>query len=87
MLDASIAGSLAELSERLAGLGRSSEALAVIEEVVEIYRELASNRPDEFRPHLADALGRLGAVLAALGRDVEAETAWNEAVALRGAPA
>jgi Flp pilus assembly protein TadD len=86
VLDASIAGSLTELSGRLEELGRSSEALVVLEDAVEIYRELASNRPDEFRPHLADVLGRLGAVLAALGRDVEAETARREAVALGGAP-
>jgi hypothetical protein len=48
-----LAGSLNNLSVRLAGLGRREEALAAIQEAVAICRELAAARPDAFRPDLA----------------------------------
>ena len=40
-----LAGSLNNLSVRLADLGRREEALAAIQEAADIYRELAAARP------------------------------------------
>jgi hypothetical protein len=56
-----LAGSLNNLSRRLADLGWREEALAAIEEVSGIYRELAAARPDAFRPDLAMSLNNLSA--------------------------
>ena len=56
-----LAGSLNNLSVRLADLGRREEALAAIEEAAAIYRELAAARPDAFRPDLARSLNNLSA--------------------------
>ena len=71
-----LAGSLNNLSVRLADLGRREEALAAIEEAVTIHRELAAARPDAFRPDLAsvaeqpvDPAGRPGAAGGGAGRD------------------
>ena len=71
-----LAGSLNNLSLRLADLGRREEALAAIEEAAAIYRELAAARPDAFRPDLATSLnnlsrpaGRPGAAGGGAGRD------------------
>ena len=51
-----IAGSLTNLSIHLSDLGRREEALEMIEEAVSIYRKLAADRPDAFRPDLALSL-------------------------------
>ena len=71
-----LAGSLNNLSVRLADLGRREDALAAIEEAAEIYRELAAARPDAFRPDLAMSLNNLsvrlgepGAAGGGAGRD------------------
>ena len=74
-----LAGSLNNLSVRLAGLGRREEALAAIEEAAEVYRELAAARPDAFRPALAASLNNLSLRLADLGRREEALAAIEEA--------
>ena len=62
-----LAGSLNNLSVRLAGLGRREDALAAIQEAVTIRRELAAARPDAFRPDLAMSLNNLSARLAGPG--------------------
>ena len=54
-----LAGSLNNLSLRLADLGRREEALAAIQEAAAICRELAAARPDAFRPDLAMSLNNL----------------------------
>ena len=74
-----LAGSLSDLSVRLAGLGRREEALAASAEAAGIRRELAAARPDAFRPALATSLDNLSAALAGLGRREEALAASAEA--------
>ena len=74
-----LAGSLNNLSLRLADLGRREEALAAIEEAVGIRRELTAARPDAFRPDLASTLNNLSILLAGLGRPEEALAAIEEA--------
>ncbi|HEY3981052.1 MAG TPA: tetratricopeptide repeat-containing serine protease family protein [Streptosporangiaceae bacterium] len=78
-----LAGSLNELSVRLADLGRREDALAAIEEAVEVYRRLAGEQPGLYQPGLAVALDNLSSRLAALGQPEDALTAVEEAVALR----
>jgi hypothetical protein len=78
-----LAGSLNNLSVRLAALGRREEALAASQEAVTIRRELAAARPDAFRPDLAAALNNLSVRLAALGRREDALAASHEAVTIR----
>ena len=78
-----LAGSLSNLSVRLADLGRREGALAAVEEAVTIYRELAAARPDAFRPDLAMSLNNLSADLANLGRREGALAAIEEAVTIR----
>ena len=68
------------LSVRLGSLGRREEALAA--EAVAIRRDLATARPDAFRPDLAMSLNNLSARLSSLGRREEALAAVAEAVAL-----
>ena len=74
-----LAGSLNNLSLRLADLGRREEALAAIQEAAEVYRELAAARPDAFRPDLATSLNNLSNRLGDLGRREEALAAIQEA--------
>jgi hypothetical protein len=74
-----LAGSLNNLSLRLAGLGQREDALAAIEEAVTIRRELAADRPDAFRPGLAGSLINLSSQLAGLGRPEDALAAIEEA--------
>jgi Tetratricopeptide repeat len=62
-----LAGSLSNLSNRLADLGRREEALAAGQEAADLYRELAAARPDAFGPNLASSLNNLSVRLAALG--------------------
>jgi len=86
MLETSLAALLADLAGRLAGDGRHTEAVSVLEEAVRIYRELASEHPEEFRPVLAGALGDLATLLTQLDRTAEAQAAWHEARMLAAAP-
>jgi tetratricopeptide (TPR) repeat protein len=78
-----LAGWLNNLSQRLSDLGRREEALAAIEEAVELYRVLAAARPDAFRPNLALSLNNLSNAVSAFDRGVEALAAIEEAVAIR----
>lgn len=71
---------LNHLSTRLADLGRWEDALASIEEAIEIYRALAKSRPDAFLPNLASALGNLSPILTHLRRPEDALAASQEAV-------
>ncbi len=66
----------------LSALGRREPALAAAEEAVALYRELAAQRPDAFRPDLARSLNNLGNMLSDLGRREPALAAAEEAVAL-----
>jgi tetratricopeptide (TPR) repeat protein len=78
-----LAGSLVNLSIRLATLGRAEDALAAIEEAVALYRHLASARPEAFTPDLAGSLVNLSNRLAALDRAGEGLDAIEEAIRLQ----
>ncbi|MFE4633979.1 tetratricopeptide repeat protein [Streptomyces sp. NPDC056773] len=75
-----LAASLNNLSIRLGDLGRREEALAAINEAVDVYRELAQQRPGASLPDLAMSLNNLAVDLGSLGRREEALAAINEAV-------
>ena len=75
--------SLNNQSSCLSDLGRREEALAVIEEAVTAYRELARTRPDAFLPGLAMSLNNQSSCLSDLGRREEAPAAIEEAVTIR----
>jgi tetratricopeptide (TPR) repeat protein len=77
-----LAGSLNELSNRLAGLGRREDALAASQEAVTIGRVLAAVRPGAFRSGLAASLANLASRLADLGRREDALAASQEAVTI-----
>ena len=66
----------------LSRVGRLVEALAAIQEAVEIRRRLAAGRPDIFRFDLAASLNNLANRLSGLGRREEALAAIQEAVDL-----
>ena len=68
---------------RLAGVGRHGEALAVTEKAVEIRRRLADSAPDIFEPDLALSLNNLGNHLAEVGRRRDALAATQEATEIR----
>jgi tetratricopeptide (TPR) repeat protein len=78
-----LADSLNNLGIQLAGVGRSDEALAPIEEAVAIRRELAQEDPGRYNAQLANALYDLGHRLGAIGRRDDAVAATEEAVAIR----
>ena len=78
-----LAGSLNNLSNRLADLGRREDALAAIQEAAGTYRELAAGHPDAFRPDLAMSLTNLSNRLGDLGRREDALAASQEAVTIR----
>jgi tetratricopeptide (TPR) repeat protein len=68
------------LGIRLRKLGRREDALAASQEAVEIYRHLAQQRSDAFRPDLATSLNNLGISLSELGRRKDALGVTQEAV-------
>jgi tetratricopeptide (TPR) repeat protein len=70
------------LSLRLSALGRREEALALAEEAVRLYQQLAGQRPDTFLPGLAMSLHNLANSLHHLGRREEALAQAEEAVRL-----
>ena len=76
-----LAGSLTNLSVRLARLGQLEQALTAIEAVT-IRRELARVRPGTFQPDLATSLNSLCAILSDLGWPEEALTAIEEATGI-----
>ena len=75
-----LARSLNNLSVRLGDLGQWQDALAVSEEAVAAYRELAAASPDRYRPDLARSLHYLGERFFALRRSAEALPPAQEAV-------
>ena len=52
--------SLSNLGKFLSELGRREDALAAAREANDIYRRLATDRPDAFLPDLATSLNNLG---------------------------
>ena len=80
-----LASSLYNQSSRLAELGRQEHALAPITEAVAIYRELAADRPDEFRPYVAASLTSMGTLLNRLGDFDAALSADREATTIYAA--
>jgi tetratricopeptide (TPR) repeat protein len=77
--------SLNNLGNCLSKLGRHEEAMTPAREAVDLFRALASARPDAFRPGLAMSLNNLGNHLSELGRREEAQTPAREAVDIRRA--
>ncbi|HEX2039324.1 MAG TPA: tetratricopeptide repeat protein [Acidimicrobiales bacterium] len=77
---------LEQLGGRLADTGDLDGALAVAEEVVDLYRELAASEPT-FTPDLARSLSNWSMLLDAAGRRSDALAMAQEAVALFGDPA
>ena len=59
--------SLNNLANRLSYLGEREEALATAREAADLYRALAAQRPDAFRPDLAMSLNNLANRLSDLG--------------------
>jgi hypothetical protein len=57
--------SLNNLGAILRDLGRREDALAAAQEGTDLYRRLAAERPDVFRPDLAMSLDNLGGTLSA----------------------
>jgi tetratricopeptide (TPR) repeat protein len=78
-----LAGSLNNLSVRLAETGRRDEALTAIEQAVAVYRRLASANAAAYEPDLASSLNNLSVDLAEAGRRDEALAAIKQAVAVR----
>src|SRR2546430_13666044 len=74
-----LAGSLYNLSNRLAGLGRREEALAAIDEAVTLYRPRPTARHHPLTPDLACSLNNLSNPLAELCRRAEALARIDEA--------
>ena len=77
-----LAGSLNNLSHRLAELHRREDALAAIEEAVTLYRQEAAARAEAFTPDLAMSLNNLSCRLAELDQRADALAASEEAVTL-----
>ena len=77
-----LAASLNNQSNRLAKMGQEWEALAAIEEAVDIRRRLAEARPGAFLPDLAMSLNNQSSCLADMGRRDEALAAIEEATAI-----
>ncbi|MFN8546503.1 MAG: tetratricopeptide repeat protein [Candidatus Eisenbacteria bacterium] len=67
---------------RLGAVGRREDALEATKEATELYRRLATQRPDAFLPYLATSLNNLGNVLSELGRREDALEATKEATEL-----
>src|SRR4029077_5975820 len=77
-----LAFSLRILAAQFAELGRSSEALAVEQEAVSLYRELTGDSPGRYTPFLAGSLDSLGSRLSDVDRSAEALAAAREAARL-----
>jgi hypothetical protein len=52
-------------------MGRYEEALAALQEAVELFRQLAAAQPEVYRDRFNDALGVVRYLSARLGRDDE----------------
>jgi tetratricopeptide (TPR) repeat protein len=77
--------SLNNLAAFLSELGDREAALNAAREAVDLYRALAAQRPDAFRPDLAMSLNNLANHLGELGDREAALTAAREAVDIRRA--
>jgi tetratricopeptide (TPR) repeat protein len=78
-----LASALNNLSNRLSALGQRENALAAVQEAVDLYRALAAARSNAFTADLASALHNLSNRLSDLGQRENALAAGQEAVALR----
>ena len=74
--------SLNNLSNRLLAAGRPKEALTAIEVAEGVYRNMADEWPDRFRPELATSLHNSSACLSTVGRPRDAVAKAEEAVAI-----
>jgi tetratricopeptide (TPR) repeat protein len=70
------------LGVRLSDLGEREAALAAAREAADLYRALAAQRPDAFRPDLAMSLNNLATMLSELGEREAALAAAREAADL-----
>ena len=74
---------LNNLAIHLSELGQREKALQAAQEAVELYSQLAQQRPDAFNPDLARSLNNLAAMLSELGQREKALQAAQESVELR----
>jgi tetratricopeptide (TPR) repeat protein len=70
----------AQESERLSNAGRTTDALASMQEAVGIYRSLTATSPERYLPDLGDSLSYLGVLLGDLGQHADALPVAEEAV-------
>lgn len=77
-----LANALIEQSNRLSNVGRHQEALAAVEEAVDVSRRLASSEPSHLRDY-AKALNNLSNRYADFGRHEEALAAIESSVLIR----
>jgi tetratricopeptide (TPR) repeat protein len=77
-----LAASLDSLANRLSKFGQREEAVGASQEAVNIFRRLATAKPDAFLPELARILNNFAAKLSNLGHREEALAALQEAVAI-----
>lgn len=82
--DSHLASSRLNLGLVLQSMGRYQEALRWTQEAVDLYHELANDRPDAFTPQLARGLGNLGSIFAMLERGKEALSCTQQATVLFG---
>src|ERR1700722_6053074 len=78
--DDHLAKSLWGLFDRLRYMGRREEALRAMEEVVELYRQLAAVRPEAYNLHLAASVNNLSIYLSNMGLREDALQSIQEAV-------
>src|SRR5271155_3541559 len=81
--DDHLAKSLWRLSDRLRYMGRREDTLMVMQEAVELYRQLAAACPEACNPDLAMTLKTLSASLSDMGLREDALQAIREAVEIR----
>jgi tetratricopeptide (TPR) repeat protein len=79
---AEIAGALSELAQALSDLGLHNYASNVSGFALEIYRELYSAEPDQFRSRIASVQSLRANILVDLGRNDDAAGAAEEAVTI-----
>ncbi|KAF7964644.1 hypothetical protein HWV62_4523 [Athelia sp. TMB] len=82
---AELATSLQDLYHRLFMLGRHEEALAAIQEALNLYRTGLAERPPKLDANLANSLHDLSIQLANCGRNEDAKKATEEATTLHQA--